>query len=157
MTTPSHDNAAETVDEKLPLGTSPQHAKLHRRIQRICYALLFGLVLEGALVTPVTLIWYGWPTLSIKQICTELQQITYSDPNAQCHGGRPLSGPPLGGRADIPASPTPNDKGVVVPTPEYPKVHFRELVTIHNSQAAAASAQATNPTTGLTAIPTATP
>jgi hypothetical protein len=120
--------------EKLPLGTSPQHARLHRRIQRICYVLLIGLVIEGALVAPLTLFYYGWPTLSFKQICTELQQISYNDPKAQCHGGRPLSGPPFGGKNDIPASPTPNDKGVVVPTPQYPKVHFRELVKIHDQE-----------------------
>jgi hypothetical protein len=127
--------AAKT--KALPLGTTPATAKLHRRIQNCCYVLLVGLVLEGSLMVPLTLAWYGWPTLSVHEICDELNKVIYSDPNYHCKTGYPLTTAPYG---DAPAGAnqkTTKDKGIVQPTPDYPRIGFRDLVRIHNERVAA--------------------
>ncbi|NUU25361.1 MAG: hypothetical protein HOV68_28230, partial [Streptomycetaceae bacterium] len=47
MSTASTPAPTVTGKKDLPLGTSPEHERLHRRIQRICWVLLIGLVVEG--------------------------------------------------------------------------------------------------------------
>jgi hypothetical protein len=74
----------QSPDQTLPLGTTKDTAKLHRNIQRLCWVLLIGLVLEGAFILPFTLIWYGFPTLSIREICTELERAQYADDGREC-------------------------------------------------------------------------
>src|SRR5665213_3193176 len=91
---------ATTSTDDLPLGTSPEHARMHTIIRRVCWVLLFGLVLEGAVTFPLLAVWYGFPQLSPRQICSGLQQVEYSDKNQKCAFPYPLGGPPFGGPSE---------------------------------------------------------
>ena len=33
---------------------------------------------------PLLAIWYGWPTLSFLEICSELQKVRFSDDSREC-------------------------------------------------------------------------
>jgi len=119
MTEPSTDD--------LPLGTPKEFRRLHTIIRRVCYVLLFGLVLEGALTFPVLAIWYGVPELSPAEVCDELQKVMYSDESRTCETAD-LNSPPLGGTGEAENQTTAEDIWKVQPTPLYPRVGFRELV-----------------------------
>lgn len=119
MTTPSTDD--------LPLGTAPEWSKMHNRIRKVCYVLLFGLVIEGALTFPLLAIWYGFPELSPTEVCSELQKVAYSDDNRQCES-HPLKSPPFGGKAEAEGQTTSEDDWGVQPTPGYDTVHRDELI-----------------------------
>jgi hypothetical protein len=100
----------------LPLGTSPENTRMHTTIRRVCYVLLFGLVLEGAVTFPLLAIWYGWPQLSPRQLCSGLQQVMYSDKNSECRFPYPLG------------ETTSQDFWGIQPKPEYPAIGFRQLL-----------------------------
>jgi hypothetical protein len=125
-----------TEPKDLPPGTSPEHEKLHRNIRRVCYVLLFGLVIEGALTFPLLAIWYGWPTLSAKQVCSELQKVMYSDQKRECQQPVPLGRAPFGGKAEAEGQTTAKDQWGIQPKPLYPAIGFRDLVKNHEKCAA---------------------
>ena len=118
---------ATKSEEDLPLGTQPQWARMHTIIRRICYVLLFGLVIEGALTFPLLAIWYGVPTLSPAEVCDELQKVMYNDDTRECETAD-LDSPPLGGTGEAENQTTSQDVWGVQPRPLYPRVDFRELV-----------------------------
>lgn len=118
-------------NEDLPIGTTSESSRLHTIIRRVCYVLLFGLVFEGALTLPLTLVWYGFPTLSPQEVCSGLRQVMYDNPSAECQSPYPLGGPPFGGTPES-AHEVGRDKWGVQPTPEYPRIGFRELVDIYH-------------------------
>ena len=128
-----------TEPKKLPVGTTPETAKLHKRIQVVCIVLWVGLVLEGTIGMPLLMVWYGWPTLSMKEICDELDKHTFNDPTRECVEGAPLNSPPFGGHGEKPGG---NDKGVVQPVPHNNRIGFRDLVRIHEQRVAEAKAKA---------------
>ena len=119
--------ATTTPEAELPLGTSPQWEGMHRKIRKVCYVLLFGLVIEGALTFPLLAIWYGVPELSPVEVCSELQKVMYSDDTRECET-HDLDSPPFGGTAEAQNQTTAEDIWKVQPTPLYPRVGFRELV-----------------------------
>jgi hypothetical protein len=114
--------------DDLPLGTSPEHSRLHTRIRRVCYVLLFALVVEGALTFPLLAIWYGFPELSPKEVCDELQKVMYSDETRKCQQPVPLSHAPFGGPAEAEGQTTARDEWGIQPRPQYPTIHYRDLV-----------------------------
>lgn len=116
-----------TPPADLPPGTSPQWEGMHRKIRRVCYVLLFGLVVEGALTFPLLAIWYGVPKLTPIEVCDELQKVMYDDESRECET-HPLDSPPLGGRAEAQDQVTAKDRWGVQPVPLYDTVRFRELV-----------------------------
>src|SRR6187401_2930212 len=116
---------ATTPQDDLPLGTSPQFARMHTIIRRVCYVLLFGLVIEGALTFPLLAIWYGVPTLSPAEECDELQKVMYNDPTRECRTAD-LNSPPLGGKAEAEGQTSSQDVWGIQPTPLYPRVDYRE-------------------------------
>jgi hypothetical protein len=118
---------ATTSQDDLPLGTSPQFARMHTIIRRVCYVLLFGLVIEGALTFPLLAVWYGVPTLTPAEVCDELQKVMYDDDTRECRTAD-LDSPPLGGTAEAEDQTTAKDVWSVQPRPLYPRVGFRELV-----------------------------
>src|SRR5262245_17156359 len=126
MTTTSPPSS-DSIDE-LPLGTSPQYATMHKWIRRVCYVLLFGLVIEGALTFPLLAIWYGVPELTPVEVCSELQKVMYSDGTVECDPSYPLSGPPFGGKGEREGQTTARDRWGINPKPQYSAVEFRELV-----------------------------
>jgi hypothetical protein len=118
---------ATTPTDDLPLGTAPQYKRMHTIIRRVCYVLLFGLVIEGALTFPLLAAWYGVPTLTPAEVCDELQKVMYSDESRECETHE-LDSPPLGGTAEAEDQDTARDIWSVQPDPQYPRVGFRELV-----------------------------
>ncbi|SRR6266542_4808289 len=119
--------ASTTPSDELPLGTSPQWEGMHRKIRKVCYVLLFGLVIEGALTFPLLAIWYGVPKLTPIEVCSELQKVMYSDGTRKC-ASHPLNSPPLGGPAEARGQTTAQDTWGVQPKPGYNPVGFRQLV-----------------------------
>ncbi|MDG4669397.1 hypothetical protein [Mycobacterium sp. 236(2023)] len=133
----SDSNAAVYASPKeLPLGTTAPFARLHTWLKRGLFVCLFGLVIEGALTVPALALWYGWPTLSLTEICSELMKVRYSDDSLECRQPYPLSGPPFGGPPEAAGQQTAEDRWGVQPVPLYPRVGFRELVRIHEERVA---------------------
>ncbi len=131
----SKDGAAHA--EQLPLGTAAGFARMHKWLKRGLFVCLFGLVVEGALTVPALAIWYGWPNLSLTEICSELMKVRYADDTLQCTQPYPMSGPPFGGAPEAAGQRTARDKWGIQPVPEYPRIGFRDLVRIHHEHEAA--------------------
>ncbi|OHV39281.1 hypothetical protein CC117_33845 [Parafrankia colletiae] len=101
---------------------------MHTIIRRTCYVLLFGLVIEGALTFPLLAAWYGFPKLSLTQVCSELEKARYSDASRECDVPYAFPGPPLAGPAEAEGQTTARDVLGVQPKPGYVDIDFRELV-----------------------------
>lgn len=129
-------NSIDSTPESLPVGTTGTWAKMHTWLRRGLYVCLFGLVIEGSLTVPGLAIWYGWPTLSLSEICSELMKVRYSDDTLECQQPYPISGPPFGGAPEAAGQQTAKDQWGVQPIPEYDRIGFRELVTIHQEREA---------------------
>lgn len=115
----------------LPLGTTPPYARMHRWIQRGLFVCLTALVLEGAFTMPLLAMWYGWPTLSFLDICSELQKVRFSDDSRECIYPYPLFGPAEGaGQA------TAQDVWGIQPVPRYRRIGFRDLIRIRDERLA---------------------
>jgi hypothetical protein len=123
---------AEQASEELPLGTTPPFARMHLWIKRGVFVCLFALVIEGAFTVPALAIWYGWPTLSFQQICSEMLKVRYSDDTMECQYPYPLFGPPEGAAGKD----TAKDAWGIQPTPEWKPIGFRELVRNHDERLA---------------------
>ena len=127
----SSPTAEKAAEKELPLGTAPPYARMHKWFKRLLFACLIAMAIEGTLTMPTMLIWYGWPTLSLTQICSELQKVSRHDDTFECTYPYPLGGP-LEGAGDK----TAQDTWGVQPTPHYPRLGFRELVRIHDERLA---------------------
>lgn len=126
------DATTDTAEKELPPGTSAPYERMHTIIRRVCYVLLFGLVLEGALTFPLLAIWYGFPELSPQEVCSELQAVAYSDESRECAVPYDeFPGPPIGGPAEAEGQTTSQDEWGVQPEPQYPPIGFRDLVENH--------------------------
>lgn len=112
----------------LPPGTTPYYARMHTWVKRAVLVCLVALVIEGAFTLPFMAIYYGWPTLSFTQICSELLKVQYSDDTLECEYPYPALGPPEGAAG----TDTARDDWGIQPRPRYQRIHFRELV--HNYQ-----------------------
>jgi len=122
-------NTAST--NQLPLGTTPPYARLHKWLQRGLFVCLTALVIEGTFTVPFLLLWYGWPTLSVVEVCSELQKVRYSDDSRECLFPYPLFGPAEGA-----GQKTAQDEWGVQPTPRYRKIGFRDLIKFRNERLA---------------------
>ncbi len=114
---------SKSSTETLPLGTTPAYAGMHKWLQRGLFVCLTALVLEGAFTFPLLAVWYGWPTLSLQEICTELERTRFSDDTRTCIYPYPLFGPAEGA-----GQKTAQDVWGVQPKPLYKKVEYREFV-----------------------------
>ncbi|WP_067889623.1 hypothetical protein [Nocardia vaccinii] len=137
------DGTAQT-NSALPPGTTPQFARMHLWIKRIVIVCMFGLVIEGALTLPAVAVWYGYPTLSLTQICSELMKVRYSDDTLECKYPYPMNGPPYGGKSEAANQKTARDQWGIQPMPKYKRIGFRELVRNHERRLAQQKAQQTN-------------
>jgi hypothetical protein len=139
VTNASTSTPEQTEPAALPLGTSAPFERMHRNIRRVCYVLLFGLVLEGALTFPLLAIWYGFPELSAIEVCSELQKVMYSDEERVCQVPyEEFPGPPIGSPSEAEGQDTAEDIWGVQPQPQYPPIEFRELVENHEQREAGA-------------------
>lgn len=116
----------------LPLGTTAPFAGMHKWLRRAILVCLVALVIEGAFIFPFTLVWYGYPTLNMQQICSELLKEQYSDDTAECIYPYPLFGPPEGSLH----TKTVTDIWSATPKPQHKPIGFRELVKRHQEREA---------------------
>jgi hypothetical protein len=123
--------AEDTVDD-LPPGTTAYYARMHKWIKRAVLVCLVALVVEGAFTLPFMAVYYGYPTLSLTEICSELMKIRYSDDTLECKFPYPPLGPPEGAEGKD----TAQDQWGIQPTPKYHRIGFRELVRIHDERIA---------------------
>jgi hypothetical protein len=118
--------------ETLPLGTTPAFANMHKWLQRALVVCLTALVIEGSFTVPFCFVWFGWPTLSLHEMCSELLKVRYSDDTLECQYPYPLFGPVEGQLAKR----TAQDTWGPQPKPLYKKIGFRDLVKWHNERLA---------------------
>ncbi|MFI5717727.1 hypothetical protein [Nocardia sp. NPDC051750] len=138
-TSPSAASDSETSE--LPQGTTAPYARMHTWLRRAIFVCLFALVIEGAFTVPALALWYGWPTLSFTEICSELMKVRYSDDTLECEHPYPLSGPPFGGPPEAAGQKTARDEWGIQPKPEWDRIGFRELIRIHEDRLAREAAQ----------------
>jgi len=84
---------------------------------------LAALVLEGAFTFPLLAIWYGWPQLTLQEICTEFERVRFADDTRECIYPYPLFDPAEGA-----GQKTAKDIWGVQPRPLYKAVGYREFV-----------------------------
>ncbi|WIM90271.1 hypothetical protein PT015_09865 [Candidatus Mycobacterium wuenschmannii] len=109
---------------------------MHKWLKRGLYVCLFGLVIEGSLTVPAIAVWYGWPTLSLTQICSELLKVRYSNETLECLQPYPIGGPPFGGPPEAAGQHTAKDDWGIQPRPRYDRIGFRQLIKIHDERIA---------------------
>ncbi|OMC19877.1 hypothetical protein [Mycobacterium colombiense] len=126
----------ESVTDELPVGTTKEYARLHKWLRRGIMVCLVGLVLEGAFTLPFLAIWYGYPTLGFRDICSELMKVRYSNESLECQYPYPFPGPPISGAPEGAGINTAKDQWGIQPVPQYPRLGFRELVKIHDQRIA---------------------
>lgn len=123
--------------EDLPPGTTPYYARMHKWIKRAVLVCLIALVIEGAFTLPFMAVYYGYPTLSLSEICSELLKVRYSDDTLECKVPYPMFGPPEGAQPKH----TAQDAWGIQPVPKYKRIGFRELVRIHQEREVHKAAQ----------------
>jgi hypothetical protein len=133
----------------LPVGTTAHFANMHKWLQRALFVCLVALVLEASFSLPGLLIWFGWPTLSVSQVCDELMKVRWSDDNARCVIPYPLYGTNEGEGRTIGPAATAQDTWGIQPKPHYKRIGFRDLVKFRDErlarEAAAKAAQQQHP------------
>ena len=133
--------------QNLPLGTTAPFANMHKWLQRGLIVCLTALVIEGAFIVPFCLVWYGWPTLSIQEMCSELMKVRYVDDDVECKYPYPLFGPAEGKVAMEYVRSKNKDTDIwgIQPTPLYKRIGFRDLVKWRNERLAKEQAAAAAP------------
>ena len=129
---------SEEQANELPLGTTPAFAGMHKWLQRGLIVCLSALVLEGAFTFPLLAMWYGWPTLSLQEICSEFEKIRFSDESRECIYPYPLFAPVEGA-----GQTTARDMWGIQPKPQYEAIGYRELIQRHNDRQAKQAAEIT--------------
>ena len=131
-----------TTENNLPLGTTPHYATMHKWLRRGLWWCLVVLIIEASFTLPFEMVWFGWPTLSMTEICSELEKVRFSDDTRECIVPYPLFAPSEGA-----GQTTAQDKWGVQPEPQYKRIGFRDLVKFRDErvarQAAAAAARKT--------------
>src|SRR5690349_15966974 len=115
----------------LPLGTTEAYSGMHEWLQRGLFVCLTALVLEGTFTFPFLLAWYGWPTLSLVEMCSELQKVRFNDESREC-----IFPYPLFARSEGEGQKTARDDWGVQPRPKYRRIGFRDLVKIRDERLA---------------------
>ena len=137
-TTP--DTTDEQQADDLPAGTTPYYARMHKWIKRAVLVCLVALVIEGAFTLPFMAVYYGYPTLSLIEICSELLKVRYSDDTLECKVPYPMFGPPEGAEGKD----TAQDEWGIQPVPKYHRIGFRELVRASTTSGWHAKPQSSN-------------
>jgi hypothetical protein len=125
---------SDVNEENLPTGTISYFANMHKWLQRGLFVCLVVLVFEASFSLPGLLIWFGWPTLSIVEVCDELMKVRWSDDKAVCLVPHPLYGANEGeGRTTGPNA-TAQDQWSIQPRPKYKRINFRDLVKFRDER-----------------------
>lgn len=117
-------------------GTEPHDARLHRIVYYLVIFCMCGLVIEGAFFVPAIIVWYGWPNLTVQEICDEMHKVIYQDERRTCLFPYPLleSSEPRRYSAytvDIIGTRSPTNA-----VPLYHRIGFRELIDIREKRLA---------------------
>jgi hypothetical protein len=120
-----------TNDKPLPLGTTAHYANMHKWLQRALFVCLTALVIEGAFSLPFILVWMGWPTLSVTEVCSEMMKVRFSDDNVECQVPVPLF-VDSEGRGQT----TAKDLWGIQPRPQYKRIGYRDLVKFRDERVA---------------------
>ncbi len=113
-----------------PINSQPTAANPYQRLHNFIYGLtiicLIAQVLEGTLVVPYVLLYFGFPQLSVSEICDEMYKIVYDDETRTCEYPYPLFSyePEPWSQAN-----KENKYGYVTPpAPNYDMPKFREVI-----------------------------
>ena len=120
------------TEHEPPLGTTAYYARMHKWLQRGLFVCLTALVLEASFTLPGLLIWFGWPTLSVVEICHELMKVRYSDDSAECRVPHPLFDPSEG----VVFRKSAQDLWGIQPRPQYRRIGYRDLVRFRDERLA---------------------
>lgn len=115
----------------LPLGTTAPFANMHKWLQRGLFICLTALVIEGAFSLPFILVWMGWPTLSVVEVCDEMMKVRYSSDSYKCKVPHPLFTPSEGA-----GQTTAKDLWGIQPRPQYKRIGYRDLVKFRDERLA---------------------
>ncbi|MGV0813401.1 hypothetical protein ABQF34_15670 [Mycolicibacterium boenickei] len=143
--TADEPTSGEPKQAALELGTTKQWANMHKWLKRGILVCLTALVIEGAFTLPFIMIYYGYPTLGFRDICSELMKVRYNDTSLECKHPYDFPGPPFGSAPEAAGINTALDEWGVQPKPQYPRLGFRELVRIHDERVAREAAEAAHP------------
>ena len=119
-----------STEERLPLGTTGHYANMHKWLQRALFVCLTVLVLEASFTLPGLLIWFGWPTLSVVEVCDELMKVRYSTDSAKCLVPQPLFSSSEG----VTFKDSAQDEWSIQPRPLYKRIGFRDLVKFRDER-----------------------
>jgi hypothetical protein len=119
-----------STEKKLPLGTTPHYARMHKWLQRGLFVCLVVLVIEASLSLPLIAVWMGWPTLSLTEVCHEMTKVRYSSDNAECKVPHPLFDPSEG----VAFKETAQDLWGIQPRPLYKRIGYRDLVRFRDER-----------------------
>jgi hypothetical protein len=126
-----------SAEEKLPLGTTAHFATMHKWLQRGLFVCLVCLVFEAALSFPLIAMWMGWPTLTLTEVCHELEKVRFSDDSRECIVPYPLFGP-----AEAKGQTTAQDTWGIQPRPHYKRIGFHDLIRFRDERLAREAAGA---------------
>ena len=131
-------------EDSLPAGTTAYFSNMHKWLQRGLFVCLVVLVIEASLSLPGLLIWFGWPTLSVTEVCDELMKVRWTDDKAECLVPHPLYGANEGeGRTSGPNATAQDDWGIQ-PRPHYKRIGYRDLVKFRDERLVREAAAKTN-------------
>ena len=115
------------------------HKRMHRVVFFVVVACLTVQVLEGAFIIPYILVHFGFPKLSIKEICDEMYIIVYKNEDRECNFPHPLFAGPEPWKykdmTDVIGKPAP-------PRPHYEGFGFREVIKRREERMARKAAEA---------------
>ena len=110
----TNNKAAETAESHNP------HRRLHKIIFICAAVLLTGQVLEGSFLIPFICVYFGYPDISLTQVCSEMEKMAYHDNKRYCNFPYPLF-------ASVPEPWTQGDSTKLIPPTVPPRQHFRRL------------------------------
>lgn len=124
-------------ENNLPLGTTAHYANMHKWLQRGLFVCLVCLVFEAALSFPLIAMWMGWPTLTLTEVCSELEKVRWSDDSRECIVPYPLFGP-----VEAKGQTTAQDTWGIQPRPHYKRIGFHDLIKFRDDRLAREAAGA---------------
>ncbi len=121
----------------MPGAPENPHRRLHRVVFVAAALCLVVQVIEGTLFIPFVLLYFGFPQVSLQEMCRELYNISYHDDNRECRFPYPLF------FQDFTPEPARQESKehvfgfVTPPRPRYDLPGWREMISIVEKRRAA--------------------
>ncbi|AXQ30057.1 hypothetical protein D0B54_15875 [Solimonas sp. K1W22B-7] len=126
-----------STEKELPLGTTAHYANMHKWLQRGLFVCLVCLVIEASFSLPFIAVWMGWPTLSLTEVCHEMEKVRFADDSRECQVPHPLFAP-----SEARGQKTAKDTWGIQPRPHYKKIGFHDLIRFRDERLAREAAAA---------------